>query len=293
MLRRVHAETVLPRVGVSLGNLNPKVWPALVEAADALGFDSVWIPEHLVLPVAMAGSPHPGQDHPPVPPTVPVFDAWAYLAFLAGRTQRVRLGTFVYNLGLRHPFVAARAIQTVDVVSGGRVEVGVGAGWLAAEWEAVGLDFSSRGARLEESLAVCRRLWSEPVVEHHGRFYDFGPVAFEPKPVQQPHPPVHVGGLSEMALRRAVRVGDGWIGMVNTPDELTGYARRLEQLAEEAGRSRPLEILTGGPASSMADLERWGRAGLGRLLLSGLGSSSQALGTLEKRAEQLEIGATR
>ena len=158
------AATPAVKVGVALGTTSPRVWPALVEAADRLGFESVWIPEHLVLPVAMAGSPHPGESHPPVPPITPVFDAWAYLAYLAGRTTRVRLGTFVFNLALRHPFVAARAVQTVDVVSGGRVEVGVGAGWLAEEWAAAGLDFATRGARLEEALAVCRRLWSEPVV---------------------------------------------------------------------------------------------------------------------------------
>lgn len=281
----------LPKVGVSLGYLHPRLWPALAQAADSLGFDSVWIPEHLVLPVAMSGSPHPGETHPPVPPTIPVFDAWAYLGYLAGLTERVRLGTFVYNLALRHPFVAARAIQTVDVVSGGRVEVGVGAGWLAAEWEAVGLDFSRRGARLDEALEVCMRLWREPEVEHHGRFYDFGPVAFEPKPVQQPHPPIHVGGLSDAALRRALAVGDGWIGMISAPEELAGYVRRLQLLAHESGRRRPIEVTTGGAARSVADLERWAEAGLDRLLLTDLGRSSQALDTLHERAAQLEIGA--
>jgi probable F420-dependent oxidoreductase len=276
----------LPAVGVSLGNLNPRVWPALVRAAEELGFESVWIPEHLVLPMAMTGSPRPGETHPPVPPTIPVFDPWAYLAYVAGCTDRVRLGTFVYNLGLRHPFVAARAIQTVDVVSGGRVEIGVGAGWLESEWAAAGLDFSTRGARLDEALGVCRRLWSEPVVEHHGRFYDFPPVAFEPKPVQQPHPPIHVGGVSEVALRRAVAVGDGWIGMLSTPEELATYVTRLRTLTEEAGR-RPLRVTAGGSATSMADLEQWADAGLDRLLLADLGTSSVAVATLEQRAEQL------
>jgi probable F420-dependent oxidoreductase len=280
----------LPKVGVSLGYLSPRLWPELARAADVLGFESVWIPEHLVLPVAMSGSPHPGESHPPVAPTIPVFDAWAYLAYLAGLTERVRLGTFVYNLALRHPFVAARAVQTVDVVSGGRVEVGVGAGWLAAEWEAVGLDFSTRGARLDEALEVCRRLWSEPVVEHHGRFFDLGPVAFEPKPCQQPHPPVHVGGLSDAALRRALGA-DGWIGMISSPEELAGYVRRLRELASETGRADDVEVTTGGSARSVADLERWAEAGLDRLLLTDLGRSSQALDTLHQRAAQLEMGS--
>ena len=278
------------KVGIALGTTNPRVWPELVRAADRLGFESVWIPEHLVLPVAMGGSPHPGESHPPVPPTTPVFDAWAYLAYLAGLTTRVRLGTFVYNLGLRHPFAAARAVQTVDVVSGGRVELGVGAGWLAEEWQAVGLDFATRGARLEEALEVCRRLWSEPVVEHHGRFFDFGPVAFEPKPVQQPHPPVHVGGVSEVALRRAVAVGDGWIGMNSTPGELEEKVARLESLAAAAGRRRPVEVTVGGRARSADDLDRWRDAGCSRLIIGDLGRSSEALSTLERRADELGVG---
>ena len=110
------------RFGIALGTMHPSMFVAAAEAADDLGFESLWFPEHLVLPVAMAGSPFAGAEHPPVPPSTPVFDVLAYLAFLAGRTRRIRLGTHVYNLALRHPFVAARAVQTVDVVSGGRLE---------------------------------------------------------------------------------------------------------------------------------------------------------------------------
>src|SRR5262245_9477831 len=150
------------RFGVSLGRLNPAFFAPVTEAADELGFDSVWLPEHLVLPVAMAGSPYDvdaGADaHPPVPPTTPIFDAATYLAFLAGRTRQLRLGTYVYLLGIRHPFISARAFATLDIVSGGRAELGAGAGWLKSEWDAVGLDFATRGRRLDEAIAVCRRL---------------------------------------------------------------------------------------------------------------------------------------
>jgi probable F420-dependent oxidoreductase len=163
-------------------------------AADELGFESVWLPEHLVFPVDMAGSPFAGAEHPPVPPSTPVFEPFAYLSFLAGRTRRVRLGTHVYNLALRHPFVAARAVQTADILSSGRIEVGVGAGWLRQEWDAAGLDFDSRGARLDEALQVCLRLWTEDTVEHRGRFFTFEAVKFEPKPDQKPHPPLIIGG---------------------------------------------------------------------------------------------------
>ena len=204
------------KVGISLGTLNPRVWVEATEAADRLGFESVWLPEHLVLPVSMSGSPHAGAEHPPIPPDTALFDPFAYLAFLAGRTRRIRLGTQVYNIGLRHPFVTARAVTTLDVVSGGRVELGLGAGWLRSEWDVVGLDFHSRGRRVDEAIDVCRRLWSEEVVEHHGEFFDFAPVRFEPKPHQAGGPPLHIGGDGPAALRRAARVGAGWIPMNHT-----------------------------------------------------------------------------
>ena len=118
------------KFGVALGACNPKYFLELVDAAEALGFESVWLPEHLIFTRAMSRSPFPGETHPPVPPETPIFDAFAYLSFLAGRTQRVKLGTHVYNIGLRHPFIAARAVQTLDLVSGGRAIFGVGASWL-------------------------------------------------------------------------------------------------------------------------------------------------------------------
>src|SRR5256714_10889599 len=178
------------------------------------------MPQPLVSRVHRARSPPPGEDPPPVPPSTPVFDVFAYLSFLAGRTSRVRLATHVYNLGLRHPFIGARAVQTLDIVSGGRALFGIGASWLESEWDAVGLDFHTRGRRVDEAIAVCKHLWTEETIEHHGEFFDFGPVMFEPKPVQKPHPPVLVGGESPGALRRTARYGDGWIGLDHTPESV-------------------------------------------------------------------------
>jgi len=205
------------KFGVPLGRMHPSMFEEATAAADALGFESVWLPEHLVLPVVMAGSPFEGAEHPPIPASTPVFDAFGYLCFLAARTQKVRLGTHVYNLALRHPFVSARAVATLDLLSGGRAEIGIGAGWLRAEWDAAGLDFTHRGERLDEALHVCKRLWSEEIIEHHGRYFDFGEVMFEPKPVQKPRPPLLIGGESEAALRRAAR-NDGWIAMEQTAE---------------------------------------------------------------------------
>jgi probable F420-dependent oxidoreductase len=257
------------KFGVALGRLNPAFFVPVVDEAERLGFESVWLPEHLVFPIEMGGSPFPGQEHPPVPPSTPVFDAFAYLSFLAGRTQNVRLATHVYLLGLRHPFISARAIATLDIVSGGRAIVGIGAGWLGTEWEAIGLDFASRGRRVDEALDVCRRLWTDEVIEQHGEFFDFGPVMFEPKPVQKPHPPVIVGGESGAALRRAARAGDGWVGMDHTLESVAASIARLRALREEAGRAdQPFEITVGGPVSSEDDIKRWEDAGVDRLICS-------------------------
>jgi probable F420-dependent oxidoreductase len=248
--------------------MHPAMFVEAAVAADELGFESLWFPEHLVLPVAMAGSPFAGADHPPVPPSTPVYDVFAYLAHLAGRTSRIRLGTHVYNLALRHPFVSARAIQTVDIVSGGRLEVGIGAGWLEAEWVAAGLEFASRGARLDEALDVCRRLWTESTVEHHGRFFDFGPVMFEPKPVQSPHPPIIIGGESPAALRRAAR-HDGWIGLSHTPASVRGPLATIDELRRAHGRQKtPFTVTVGATVTGEPVVEAFDDAGVDRLIVS-------------------------
>ena len=182
------------KFGVGLGRAHPAIWGDVTERADALGYESVWVAEHLVLPVEMAGSPIPGDEHPPISPNTPVYDAWVFLAYLAGRSQNINMGTNVYNLALRHPFVAARSISTLDVISGGRALAGLGASWLQSEWDAVGQDFHTRGKRMDEALEICIRLWTEERISHHGRFYDFETVMFEPKPVQKPHPPILIGG---------------------------------------------------------------------------------------------------
>jgi probable F420-dependent oxidoreductase len=266
------------KFGIALAALNPHFHVDATDEAERLGYESVWMAEHLILPVQMSRSPHPGEEHPPIPPTTPVFDAFAYLAFLAGRTQHVRLGTHVYNIGLRHPFITARAVQTLDVVSAGRVEFGVGASWLEEEWRAVDLDFGSRGRRVDEALEVCRRLWTEPEVAHKGEFFAFDTVAFEPKPVQQPWPPILIGGESPAALRRAARTGDGWIGMGHTFDTAAAQIARLHELRREYGREdAAFQICLGGQVESADDVKRWEELGVTRLIISPWRRSREAI----------------
>jgi probable F420-dependent oxidoreductase len=281
------------KFGIALGRLNPAFFVDATLEAERLGYESVWLPEHLVLTTAMSRSPHPGEEHPPVPPTVPIFDAFAYLGYLAGRTERIRLGTHVYNLGLRHPFVAARGVQTLDIVSGGRLEFGIGASWLEEEWVAAGLDFHTRGRRVDEALAVCKRLWTEPEVAHDGQFFNFDAVAFEPKPVQQPWPPVLVGGESDAALRRAARAGDGWIGMAHTFESAPRPIARLRSLLDEYGRSADVDnfqICLGGPVDSPDDIARWDELGVTRLIVSPWARSKEAVEGMRRFAELAGLG---
>jgi probable F420-dependent oxidoreductase len=274
------------KFGVPLGRMHPSMFVEAAVAADALGFESVWLPEHLVLPTAMAGSPFAGAEHPPIPPSTPVFDSLAYLTYLAGRTERIRLGTHVYNLALRHPFVAARAVQTLDLLSGGRAELGIGAGWLRAEWEAAGLDFDSRGARLDEALAVCVALWRDERVAHEGRFFRFAEVMFEPKPVQRPHPPLVIGGETGPALRRAAH-HDGWIGLEHTPESVRAPVERLRALRAEQGTgSRPFTVTVGGAVREDGDVEAFAAAGVDRLIVGPWTRTREVIAGLEAFARR-------
>ena len=269
------------KFAVTFGRMHPRIWPEAAEAADQLGFESAWLPEHLVLPLAMAGSPYAGAEHPPVPPSTQLFDPASMLSFVAARTRALRLGTYVYLLGLRHPFITARAFGTLDWVSGGRALIGAGAGWLQAEWEALGVDPATRGARLDEAIGVCRRLWTEETIAHDGPHFPFAEVAFEPKPVQRPIP-IFIGGESLPALRRAGRLGDGWIGMTHTPDSAAAQVAVIRAHREEAGRSDPsFEVTVGGECASEADGAAWEAAGIDRLIVSPWRRSAEALQAMQ------------
>jgi probable F420-dependent oxidoreductase len=276
------------KFGVSLGLANPKDHSDIAVIADELGFESVWLPEHLIFPVDMQGSPHPGTDTPPVPPETPVFDAFAYLSHLAALTNRIRLGTHVYLPALRHPFVFARAVQTLDLVSGGRAEVGVGTGWLAAEFAAAGVEFRTRGRRTDETLTIARRLWTEDTVSHNGDFYRFDPVKFEPKPIQRPHPPLHIGGESDAALSRAVRFEAGWIGLGHTLDSIGSPVSRLTAFARASDAKTP-EVTVMAKLEDPEAVEFWRRAGVDRLIVAPWTRSANATDGLREFARRIEL----
>jgi len=276
------------KFGIALGALNPHFHLDATMAAEELGYESVWLPEHLIFTRAMSRSPHPGQEHPPVPPDAPIYDAFAYLGFLAGRTERVRLGTHVYNIGLRHPFTAARGAQTLDILSNGRFEFGIGASWLEEEWVATELDFATRGRKVDEAMEVCKLLFTEETISFHGEHFSFDEVVFEPKSKQKPWPPMLVGGESKAALRRAARLGDGWIGMAHTLESAAVQIGILRDLLTEYGReSVPFQFVLGGPVATLDDVRRWEDVGVTRMIVSPWRRSPEAVETMKEFADKV------
>jgi probable F420-dependent oxidoreductase len=264
-------------------------WVTFTQAAEQAGFESAWAPEHLILPVKMSG--HPGSPHegaPPITGDTPAWDPWLQIAYLAGQTTRIRLGTNVFNIGLRHPFITARAVTTADMISGGRVEFGIGASWLCEEWRAMELDFSTRSRRVNESIHIIKRLFTEDVVEHAGEFYKFQPVKFMPKPVQKPWPPMLIGGDSPAALRRAAEHGDGWLPMDQTPTTLAGNMKRLAELREAAGREGRCSVTlqtAGLPITD--DLLRYRDLGVDRVLVVPWSSPREAVDSIRRFGDEV------
>ena len=237
-------------------------------AAEEIGCDSLWVAEHLVWPAEIAASyPYSKNGLPPVPLDVPTFDPWALLSWVAAQTSRIRLATGVYILPLRDPHVTARAVATLDLVSGGRTLLGVGIGWLPEEFAIVGQDFRSRGARTDEVIEILRGLWSSPMSGYEGRYYRFPPVHFEPPPPQGARLPIVVGGESSAALRRATRLGNGWIGLRHTPESAGEVVARLTGLRAEADRlDEPFEVTVGVSGNADAQtIARYEAAGVDRV----------------------------
>jgi probable F420-dependent oxidoreductase len=209
--------------------------------ADRLGYDVLWTAEHLIFPSEIR-TPYPYGERFPLPLTDPMLEVVSTLSYVAALTQRVRLSCSVMILPYRHPVVLAKELATLDVLSGGRLLVGVASGWLAEEFAMLGVPFRERGARMDEYLEVLRVLWTEERVTFRGRFVQLEDAVFFPKPVQKPHPPIWIGGGSRAAFERVVRHGAGWIAAPRP--SLQDLARDIGVLrarAEQAGRD-PAEI---------------------------------------------------
>lgn len=248
---------------------NPLDWPRIAAAAEEAGFDSVAVSDHVVYPARLDSR------YPYTPDGVPLFspdedwpDPWVAVGAMSAVTTRLRFLTNVYVLPLRNPFVVAKAVGTTAYLSHGRVGLGIGAGWMAEEFELMGQPFARRGKRMDEMVEVVRTLWRGGMVEHHGEFYDFDPVEMRPAP---PAPvPIYVGGHSEIAMRRAATLGDGWLGMYYSVEKLEQHCRTLERAREDAGTAdRPFEIIASPMVTPTAEnCERLEAAGVTTILTS-------------------------
>ena len=248
--------------GVNFGSCaDPEVQRRVVLAAEEVGFESVWTGEHVALPIQ--GNPVP------TPAETPFLDSIGVLTRVAALTTRLRLGTGILVLPHHNPVLLAKALATLDVLSGGRLIAGFGGGYAEAEFRAIGVDFHRRGAITDDSLRAIRALCTQEEPAHDGRFARFAGIRFEPKPIQRPHPPIVVGGQAPAALARAAREGDGWYGFALTVAQTAPIVTELARLRRELGRGdAPFEISLTTFEPLTRDLVRAaGDAGIHRLIV--------------------------
>jgi probable F420-dependent oxidoreductase len=259
--------------GVGSGStVKPEALAQVARKAEQLGYESIWIPEHLAVPVELH-TPYPYAEDGKFPggAMVALHDPFLALAYAAACTERIKLGTGVFVLPLRNAIAVAKSVASLDVLSNGRVLFGIGIGWLEEEFAAVGASFADRGARTREAVRMMKLLWTEEAPRFEGRFHRFPPLGFNPKPVQKPHPPIIVGGETKAALRRAVALGDGWYGAHHSPESVREKLELLREFAVAAGRDfSQLEITVGLSPGVQPDLDtvrRFADAGVHRMIV--------------------------
>lgn len=215
--------------------------PAMARTAEAAGFEALWVSDHVVMPTSFVSRyPFAADGRPTWPPETPYVDALIALALIAAVTERPALGTAALVLPLRHPIIVAKQLASLDACSGGRLTLGVGAGWLREEFQALGVPFETRGSRLDEWIGLLHECWSGTPAARTGAHYELPDgVLCLPTPVHEI--PVLVGGHSKAALRRAGRLGDGWLAQQSLDaidtDEIEAAADVMRSAAEDAGRS--------------------------------------------------------
>ncbi len=301
------------KIGVHLGNWGTATGSVeritgLARAAEDLGFDSVWVTDHVVIPDEFTSAyPVPGLTHTPDTAAM-TYEPIITLAVVAGATRRVGLGTSALISAQRNPLLTVKQLTTLDVLSGGRLEVGLAAGWLAEEFEVLGAPaFTERGAVLDEHIAIFQAFWNEDRPSFTGTYTSFPPVRFEPRPVRPGGPTLTIGGFGRAALRRAARV-DGWQPINLTPDELVAPIAELNRFRTELGRTTPPEVLlrcvaevvddaasdparplVGSPETIVAAIRRYADVGVTGLLVSpALGKPLDAnLAAMERLAAEV------
>jgi probable F420-dependent oxidoreductase len=256
---------------------DPALLGHLAVTAERCGFDSLWSVEHVAIPVPhtpYAGSKDgkmPGGDDVAIPdPLIP-------LAYVAAITKTIKLATGILILPQRHPIYTAKEVATVDLLSGGRVILGIGSGWMKEEFDALGLDFHRRGAMTDEAIQALRALWHEGTSSFSGKHFKFGPLYSCPKPVRK-DVPIHVGGYSTAAARRAGRYGDGFFPTVMNPEKLNELFGIVRTEAKKAGRNPDaIEFSCMTRSVDAASLKALADLGVSRVVVNPPGAKPDAL----------------
>ena len=264
------------RVGVFLPSVSPVATPeflaAFATSAEASGFASIWVGEHVVfLDEYVSRYPYSDDGRVGLPSDSGMLELFTTLTFLAAATTRIRVGTAVCLVPQRNPVYTAKSVATADWLSGGRVDFGVGIGWLREEFAVLDMPFEQRAAVNAEYLAVMRSCWQDEVSSYEGEHYTLPPCRMYPKPVQQPHPPIYFGGETDAALRRVARYGAGWHGFNHLPDSAGASVRRLERfLADEGRRLADVDVTVGAYLQPVqpSHLPAYRDAGVDQLVLS-------------------------
>ena len=283
---------------------SPEALRALAQRAEDLSYDSIWVSDHIILPRKVESFyPYSPDGVAGFVPDEPYYEPLATLNFLAGCTQRVRLGTHVLIIPYRNPVLTAKILATLDVLSGGRVILGAGVGWMEEEFQAMGLDtYAKRGAVTDEYLQLYKELWTKDQPEFNGEYYQLSGVGFQPKPVQKPHPPIWIGGHTGPAIRRAAKLGDGWmpIGLrppaILEPEEMAAKIAQLRRSTVRAGRPEDAvevtfstsvrfddsppqsrQMVSGRPEQIAADLRQYQDLGVKNFILGFPGDTVPAL----------------
>jgi probable F420-dependent oxidoreductase len=267
------------KIGVFSTFMSPVATPGMIRdfgrQAEDIGLESIWMGEHVALfDRNTYGYPGAKDGRIPVPEGGGMLDIVATFGFLAATTKRLRLGTGVALVPQRNPIYTAKEIVTLDWLSEGRIDFGIGVGWNKEEVEACGYRWEDRGARCDEFLEAMRRMWTEPVVDFAGKWVKFETLRLDPKPIQKPHVPIIVGGYADAALRRAVRFGAGWYGFNRDPAGTQEMIARLDGAFAKAGRTRPagFEIIITPPVGmAMEAMADYAAVGVDRLVVN-LGS---------------------
>jgi probable F420-dependent oxidoreductase len=260
------------KFGLMYANAGPFAFPEmlghLATTAERVGVESIWTVEHVVIPVGYKSTyPYDKSGRIPAPEQMPIPDPLIALAYAAALTKKLRLATGILILPQRHPLYVAKEVASLDVLSNGRVILGIGVGWLEEEFDALGIPFAERAGRTAEAVRAMRSLWKDEAEPFEGKYYKWGKLESHPKPVQKPGVPIVVGGHTELAARRAARYGDGFFPGVAEDEKLDWLLGIMREECKKVGRdASKIEVSAGRAAPSLDSVKRLQDQGVSRFM---------------------------